>query len=335
MSQRRLNKTEKRFLEQLVTRKLLEQGDRLLVGVSGGPDSTALVHLLEAVQPVTGISIELAHCNFQLRGVESDEDERFVVDMASRMGFPLHCRRFDTLRDAAAWKTSIEETARIERYRYFDEICRDTGCNRIATGHHVDDNAETILFNLFRGTSVAGLKGIRSRHGSIIRPMLLMRRSEVMEYLRQTGIAYRTDSSNLGTGPDRNFIRHRVIPLVEERFGSKLLPALERMSRNAAELEEFLERHFEDLLERQPGLRLRDNRLSVADLLSLTVFERKEVLKRALRDLSCEVSSDMLDMLCRLLDIHPGKRVRVSGKLEAIWQGGELIFRALPEHSGK
>ncbi len=323
-----LTALEKVFLEQLTTRKLVEKGSSVLAAVSGGPDSMALMSLFRSVIPVLHCRVEIAHCNFGLRGAESDLDEELVLEEAARQGLRCHVRRFDTRRDAGVWKRSIEETARIERYGFFEELRQRYDFDRVATGHHVNDNAETILFNLFRGTSVPGLKGIRAHHGRLIRPMLLMRREEVMGYIHEKNIPYRTDASNLGIEPDRNFIRHRVIPVIEERFRDKLLPSLRRLSEQAGELEEFLELHFEKLQQEHPGLRFLENRLSVRELRMLTLFERKELFKRALQELSVEPSASVITSLCRLLETQPGRKIRISGGVEAVWKGGFIVFGA-------
>jgi len=324
---RQLNRTEKRFLEQLRVRNLVQEGERLLLAVSGGPDSMALLWLFLAVRPVLKLELQVAHCNFQLRGDESDQDEALVREVVSRYGIPYHCRRFATVEDARAWKRSIEETARIERYGFFNELLDAEGLDRIVTAHHVNDNAETVLFNLFRGSAIPGLRGIRERHGRVVRPLLLLERREVMAYVRSRSIPYRIDSSNLGTDPDRNFIRHRVIPLIEERFRHKLLGSLQRLSHHAAELEEFLELHFEGLLQRSEGLGLNNGAMQASELRKLTTFEQKELFKRALRELGCEATGRILEQLCKLLQLQPGRRIRVSGSIEAVREGDLVRFR--------
>ncbi len=168
-----MNVLEKKFLEQIRTRHLLEEGERVVAAVSGGPDSMAMLSLLCAVKPVLHCELAVAHCNFQLRSEESDAEEQFVRDYCLSLGLECFVGQFDTIRYAGEWKKSIEETARILRYSFFEKVMQENGYTRIATGHHVNDNAETILFNLFRGVSLPGLKGIRASHGKIIRPMLL------------------------------------------------------------------------------------------------------------------------------------------------------------------
>jgi tRNA(Ile)-lysidine synthase len=321
-----VNALEKKFLEQLRARRLVNEGDRVLAAVSGGPDSMAMLSLFLAVRPLLHGELAVAHCNFQLRGAESDRDECFVRDHCQLLGLECFVERFDTLRFAAEWKKSVEETARILRYTFFEEVMQQKGFTKIATGHHVNDNAETILFNLFRGASLPGLRGIRALNGKIIRPMLLFHKADILAYLKEMGIASRSDTSNFTNDYDRNFIRNRVIPLIEERFAHKLMPSLRRVSEQAGELEEFLELYFENLCEREPGLSLSDGKLDVHALQQLMVFEQKEIFKRALRDMSAPVDAQTLQKLVDLLTTQPGKMVMAGGHLRVHWKEGKLCF---------
>ncbi len=328
-----MNALEKKFLEQLRTRRLVEEGERVLVAVSGGQDSMALLSLFCAVRPLLHGELAVAHCNFQLRGAESDADESFVRDHCQLLGLECFVERFDTLRVAKDWKRSVEETARILRYTFFEEVMQKQGCKKIATGHHVNDNAETILFNLFRGVSLPKLRGIRALNGKIIRPMLLFHKGDIAAYLHEKGISSRTDTSNCTNDYDRNFIRNRVIPLIEERFAHKLMPSLGRLSEQAGELEEFLELYFENLCEREPGLALADGKLDVHALQRLTVFEQKEVFKRALRDMGAPVDAQTLQKLVDLLATQPGKIIMAGGQLRVFWTGVTLSFLRDTPHS--
>ena len=326
-----MNVLEKKFLEQIRTRHLLEEGERVVAAVSGGPDSMAMLSLLCAVKPVLHCELAVAHCNFQLRGEESDAEEQFVRDHCFSLDLECFVEQCDTLKSAGEWKKSVEESARILRYSFFEKVMQEKGYTRVATGHHVNDNAETILFNLFRGVSLHGLKGIRARHGKIIRPMLLIHKADIIAYLKEKGIDSRTDTSNLVNDYDRNFIRNRVIPLIEERFPHKLMPSLRRLSEQAGELEEFLELYFENLIEHEPGLSLTDGELNVNALQQLLIFEQKEIFKRALQDLDIPVDNQTLQKLVDLLHTQPGKKVLAGRQLQVLWKGGSLCFmRDLP-----
>lgn len=330
-----LNSLERKFLEQIRLRRLVEKNEHVLIALSGGPDSMALLHLFLAVLPALQCRISAAHCNFRLRGEESERDEEFVRKTCSELGVDCYVGHFPTLDTSRVWKKSIEETARIQRYQFFDAIIREHGLSRLATGHHVNDNAETMLFNLFRGVSMPSLKGIRAKHGMIIRPLLLFHKSDILEYLEQKGIGYRTDTSNLGIVHDRNFIRHRVIPLIEERFSGKLMPSLQRLSEHAAELEEFLELYFENLFAEHPSLAPGSGCFDVDEILRLTAFERKEILKRALWEYDASIDGKVLQRLDDLLKRQSGRSVPVSGALHAVRTGKCLCFEERSVRKGK
>ncbi|MBN1928932.1 MAG: tRNA lysidine(34) synthetase TilS [Chlorobiaceae bacterium] len=325
-----MNRTEKQFLENIRKRELAGDGEAVLVAVSGGPDSMALLHLLLAVSPVLHLRLGVAHCNFGLRGEESDGDEAFVRKACALLGLECHVRRFDTKAVAASWKKSVEETARLLRYDFFGELCRERGYALVATGHHSGDNAETMLFNLFRGTATSGLRGIRARQGRLVRPLLPFSRREIMDYLEEKEVAWRTDRTNAGVEHDRNFIRNRVIPVIEERFRRKLSASLQRVSEHAGELEEFMERHIGRLVAEHPGLDLAGGKLHVGTLLALSRFERKELFKRVLQARGLPVDSRTLRRISGLLEAQPGRRVHAGPGVEVVRKDGFLRFQAVP-----
>ncbi|NTW49633.1 MAG: tRNA lysidine(34) synthetase TilS [Chlorobiales bacterium] len=323
-----MNQVEQRFLEHIQTRKLLKRGDSLLIALSGGPDSMALLSLLHTIKPVLKLQVAAVHCNFQLRARASLQDERFCREHCDKLGTPIHIKAFDTAAFANEKKLSIEEAARHLRYAYFSALAGEYGYQKIATAHHANDNAETILFNLFRGASMLGLGGIPIENGAIIRPMLYLQREEILDYLKSKSIPYRIDKSNLTVDYDRNFIRHKVIPVIEKRFEHKLLPNLQRLSQNVGELQDFLDGHFEELMHRH-GLRLEHGTLHVPALKSLTLFEQKEIFKRTLKELGIEPSAKRLSQLCTLLQTQPGRQIVINKHLQVLWKGKSIYFQKM------
>ncbi len=201
-----------RFLEFSRKNKLFTSNDRILAGVSGGADSMAMLDLFARIrQPVI-----VAHCNFSLRGAESDQDEVFVRNFAMERNIPFNSTRFQTLVYAAKKHLSIEMAARELRYEWFESIRKETGTSLIAIAHHADDSVETMLINLTRGTGLRGLSGIRPVNGLIIRPMLFTGRSEIAAYLESRQLTFREDSSNMDTSFIRNRIRHHLLPELEK-----------------------------------------------------------------------------------------------------------------------
>lgn len=195
----------KQFIEQ---HGLLDAEHQYLVGVSGGADSVALLLLLHEM----GYAVEAAHCNFKLRGEESDRDEEFVMSLCEAHQIPLHIIHFDTRTYAQIHKVSIEMAARELRYSYFEQLRQDIGAADICVAHHQDDNVETILLNMVRGTGIHGLTGMRPRQGHILRPLLSVSRQQIIDWLASRGQDYVTDSSNLKADVWRNKLRLNVIP---------------------------------------------------------------------------------------------------------------------------
>lgn len=206
------------FLNHIERHKLCTLSDSILIAVSGGIDSMTLLHLFKE----GGYRIGVAHCNFQLRGEESNADEFLVQEECKRLAIPFFIKRFDT--ETFAWEQglSIQMAARDLRYAWFDDLVKAHSYNFLATGHHFDDSMETILLNLTKGTSVEGLAGIPVKNKNIIRPLLFATRAQVTNYAKEKGIAWREDESNLTDDYQRNYIRHHVIPKLKE-----LNPSLE------------------------------------------------------------------------------------------------------------
>lgn len=192
--------------------KLLDDNSLYLVALSGGADSVTLLLLLHEA----GYKVEAAHCNFHLRGDESDRDESFCIDLCERLGVALHRVHFDTQTYAELHKVSIEMAARELRYKWFEQLRSDIGAAGICVAHHRDDSVETMLMNLVRGTGLRGLCGIQPRNQHIIRPLLCVSRAEIEAFLNERGQAYVTDSTNLEADVPRNKIRLQVLPLLRE-----------------------------------------------------------------------------------------------------------------------
>ncbi|WP_318345060.1 tRNA lysidine(34) synthetase TilS [Flagellimonas baculiformis] len=188
------------------------KGKRLLVACSGGVDSVVLAHLSQKL----GLDMALAHCNFGLRGAESDGDEDFVRRLAEKLGVEVLVKRFDTEAYAENNRGSIQMAARDLRYQWFQEVLEKEGFDFLVTAHHADDNLETFLINLSRGTGIEGLLGIPEVNEKIIRPLLVFSQDEVLEYAQSEQIQWREDSSNASNKYLRNRIRHEVLPKLKE-----------------------------------------------------------------------------------------------------------------------
>ncbi len=202
------------FQSFIKEKNLFQKGDRLLVAVSGGADSVLLTDLVYQ----SGYSFEIAHCNFQLRGAESDRDEAFVKALAEKYCVILHTKSFDTKAIAAAEKKSIETAARDLRYGWFNDLLAERQLKYLLTAHHADDNIETVAMNFFRGTGIAGLHGILPKQGQIVRPLLFARRAAIEQFANENKISFITDSSNLSSDYTRNSFRNEILPLIKKSF---------------------------------------------------------------------------------------------------------------------
>ena len=209
---------------------LLSREGLHLVALSGGADSVALLRVLLALD----YRVEAVHCNFHLRGDESDRDEQFVQNLCRDLNVHLHLIHFDTAEYASLHQVSIEMAARELRYRYFDQLRQDIGAETVCFAHHRDDAVETFLMNLLRGAGIHGLTGIRPRNGHIVRPLLCVSRHDILQYLDSIGQNYVTDSTNLVDDVLRNKIRLRLIPLLDQLSSA----ASDNIARSATYLSE-------------------------------------------------------------------------------------------------
>lgn len=203
---------QQRVIQYIEKENLIASDYKILIALSGGADSVALLRILHSV----GYDCEAAHCNFHLRGEESNRDEDFVRQLCRNYDIPLHTIDFNTNQYAVEKHISIEMAARELRYSWFDKIKKECRADVIAVAHHQDDSAETILLNLIRGTGITGLLGIRPRNGYIVRPLLCVNREEIIHYLQSIGQGYVTDSTNLEDEYTRNKIRLNLFPLMQE-----------------------------------------------------------------------------------------------------------------------
>lgn len=221
-----------RYIEK---HKLLKHSELYIVALSGGADSVALLLLLKN----GGFNIHAAHCNFHLRGEESDRDEAFCEQLCADENIPFHRAHFDTREYADLHKVSIEMAARELRYRWFEQLRQDIGAAGICVAHHRDDSVETVLLNLVRGTGLRGLTGIQPRNGHILRPLLCVSRAEIEAFLAEKGQKYVTDSTNLEADVQRNVVRLEVLPLLR-KLNPAVVENIQRTAENLAESQQVL-----------------------------------------------------------------------------------------------
>ncbi len=224
---------------------MIQEKDRIIAGISGGADSVCLLFVLKKLRETAAFTLEVVHVEHGIRGEESLADAKFTERLCQRLGVPFHLFSFDVPAEAKKKKMTMEEAARQCRYEAFREVCGEDCRAKIAVAHNQDDQAETILWNLVRGTGIRGLCGMKPVNGNIIRPLLGVSRQEIEEWLQEIGEHYRTDSTNLEDTYTRNKLRHQILPALEEGLN---LQAKQHIASAGARLwraEEYLEKEAE------------------------------------------------------------------------------------------
>ncbi len=300
--------------------ELLKKGNRVLVAVSGGPDSVALLYGLLILKSEMNLELYVAHLNHRLRGVESDKDEQFVKALAKQLKLKFFSKRVDIKRASKKQKQSIEECAREIRYRYLEKIAGQIKADKIATGHQVDDQAETFLMRLIRGAGGAGLSGIPPRRGKIIRPLIRIKREEIENFLKANKIASRSDSSNYLPDHFRNKIRLTLLPKIKKDFNPQIAEVLNRTADIISSQQEYIEKTCEKIL-LDIGI-IKQNKI-IVDLKKFAGYDiclKRELIRQWVRVLKGDLNRLSFDSVDRSLElIHRKKSGRRFKLVADIW----------------
>ncbi|MBI5885087.1 MAG: tRNA lysidine(34) synthetase TilS [Deltaproteobacteria bacterium] len=317
------NKEDRNALVETVRRRLkaagmLDKGDTLVCAVSGGVDSMVMLHIMYGLKDEFGLKLVVAHLNHNLRGAESARDCAFVKKAASALGLRCIVKRLKK-GELDARDGSLQEAARKSRYAFFEDVARRVKADRVATGHTLDDQAETVLLRLLKGASIAGLGGIPLVRGPYIRPIIDIPRAEIEAYARANAIAFVTDSSNLTDKYQRNAIRHNLIPLIEGGFNPNIKETLARtaglLRRDNAFIEEASARAYAAaLIGRDKHTATFEN----AKLRDMHPAVLSRVFLSALAELSIERDAYACDVEA-FLDIVKSMRPNVTIKAAGVW----------------
>ncbi|MCX6558986.1 MAG: tRNA lysidine(34) synthetase TilS [Candidatus Aminicenantes bacterium] len=323
---RRLHPAYRKFRATVLDQGLIRRGDTVLVACSGGPDSMALLHLCLELGGDEGFATAAAHFNHGLRP-RAATDERFAEAAALKLDIPYFAGREDVRSLARAQRLGVEEAARLARYRFLERAAAEAGAARLATGHTMNDQAETVLLRLLRGTGPAGLAGIPTRRGLVIvRPILALERREVLSYLADRGIAYRRDETNSDTDILRNRVRHLLIPYLEKRFEPAIVRSLARLARIAGDEEVWLEAAAASRMKKLLG------GPSSAPTLDAAALRRQPpaLARRMVRAYIKALKGDLRDVS---FDDVEAIRALAEGKRLTLWKGltiGRRAGRLLP-----
>ena len=312
------------FQHYIDENNLATHDDRILLTVSGGVDSMVMLSLFVRC----GYTVGVAHCNFQLRGTESDEDEVLVQKEAAKYGVPCYNRRFETAAEMERTGESMEMAARRLRYAWFDELSRQEGYTVVAIAHHADDSIETFFINLLRGTGLRGLTGISTQVGKVIRPLLFASRREILEYAAANHIPYREDSSNRSTKYLRNKIRLGLIPRIREinpKFTSLMCRNLARLTDAQLFINHGIERIRALAVTSDAGIdTIHLDRIDPAFPHEFVIYE--------LLNSAYGFKGDVIDSLCHALEQGAtGRRFYARDHVATIDRGRILVSPIAPE----
>lgn len=222
--------------------KLIHEGDKIVIGVSGGPDSICILHVLNVLKEKLKIQVYVAHINHMIRE-EADSETKYVQEFCNEFGIKCYIKKVDIQQYAKECKIGTEEAGRIIRYEFFNEIAKKVEANKIVTAHNSNDNAETVLLNVLRGSGLSGLKGIEPiRENKYIRPLIETSRDDIEEYCKIHKLEPKIDKSNLESIYRRNKIRNDLIPYIQKEFNPNILKTINRLSEVAREENDYLEK---------------------------------------------------------------------------------------------
>jgi tRNA(Ile)-lysidine synthase len=323
---------KQQVLDTIKKNKLISYGDGIIVGISGGYDSVCLLHILYCISSEFNIKLYPVHINHMLRGEEALRDENFVKDFCSSLGLELYVKRIDVALKAQNEKISLEEAGRNARYEEFNSVAQYNSASKIAVAHSKNDQAETILMRIFRGTGLEGLKGIEYKRDNIIRPLLDTDRSQIEDYVNKNGLCAIIDSSNLHTDYFRNRIRLNVLPEIKSAVGSDITENLIRLSKIVVADEDYLrynaELYYQKCLIQKKNFYIE---LDLQELMKMHQAMRGRVLRMAILSSSGSINGlgyVHIDKLFWLIESgQTGARVNIPQGMMAVKSYRSLIIK--------
>ena len=305
---------------------LIENSDTIVVGFSGGPDSVFLVEMLKKLQYFFNFKIYLVHINHLLRGEDADSDENFSFEYAKKNNLEIFIKRIPVKEIAKEVGKTLEEVGREERYKFFSEIYEKVGANKIATAHNKDDQIETFLFRLIRGTSLQGLEGIKIKNNNIIRPISEIYKKDILEYLNKNEIQYKIDKTNFENEFTRNSIRLNLIPFIEERynikFKDKIFSLIEEIRENNQNNSLNLSNYTDS-----------ENRIILEKIKFLSDFDKKNLFSLFLNQKNIEFNRNKIDEINSLIKSNGTKKIDLDKSYRVVKDYAHLYIEDKKEIS--
>ncbi len=317
--------TEQKVLRFIKENELYSPGEKVLVALSGGPDSVFLLHFLNKFKNKFKIEIGAVHINHRLRGSDSERDELFCKAICDELSVPFYILRKDIKSYSKKNKISLEVAGRKIRYEFFEKISSENKYDKIVTAHNADDNAETVLLNLIKGTGIKGIAGIPVKRNNIVRPILSLTKKEILDYLNENQFEYRVDESNLSNDFERNFLRNEVIPLIQKNINPAFSNSALNTSLNLQRLNLGLAAIVSSL---KSTVKVKFNR-SVSIPIDFIKSENKFIISYTIKELidenfSVKLESNDLKKIFMLVKKQSGKSEELSENLIALKERNEI-----------
>ncbi len=321
-----MKQLELSVLKTIKQNNMLTNGDKVVVGVSGGADSVALLYALNALKSLYNLSIVCAHLNHGIRGAKAHRDEQYVKKICKELQIDCYCKTVDIPAIAATSGQSHELCGRVERYKFFNEVVKNTNSNKIAVAHSKNDSVETVLIKLTRGCSLNGLRGISPVNGNVVRPLIDTEREQIELYLKQCGVDFMTDETNFENIYTRNIIRNKIIPQFKS-INPSFITTVYNNSKSICDDDDFLcqyaSQYYKSCVQTVNNLVVVDLNL----LSDLHISIKKRIILYAVSILKgdkCNIENKHLDILCNL--DKTGKKYDISKNLKAYTEYNKLII---------
>lgn len=322
-----MSAVEQRIIKFITDNQLISEGDKLLVALSGGADSVFALNFFVKFRQKYDIEICAFHLNHSLRGSESDSDESFCISLCKKLNIEIYSEKTDVSEFATNEKLSLEEAGRKIRYKKLEEYLEISNSNKIVTAHNLDDNTETVLLNLFRGTGIRGLSGIPIKRGNIIRPFLTVSKSEIINYLNKAKMNFVQDSSNEKNEYKRNYLRNEIIPRIRENINEGIDKNILNFSQIVNNSEEFTKNLIKDLF--YNFITIKESEIFISkEILSIDPYLVGEVIKRVIEEqFSADINFKNIFDIKKLLNSQTGTNLELSQSLEAISEREYILIR--------
>ncbi|MEN8192793.1 MAG: tRNA lysidine(34) synthetase TilS [Bacteroidota bacterium] len=318
---------EQHIIKFIAENELIISGDKLLIALSGGADSVFALTFFNKYKSKYNIEISAIHVNHSMRGSESDADDEFCKSLCQKLNIEFYSEKVDVPTIAKKEKLSIEEAARNIRYELFNKYLKISNSNKIVTAHNLDDNTETVLLNLFRGTGLKGLSGIPVKRDNIVRPFLTVSKNEIVEYLNNKGITFVFDSTNAENDFKRNYLRNEIIPKVRDHINEGVDKNILRLSQLVKSSEQVIDKVVEEKFAKYVSFFKSKIKILKA-IRNEDSFVRGEIIRKCIqKNFSADIDYENFQSIEKLFDQQVGNRTDLSKNIEAISERDFLIIR--------